>query len=296
MSLRMRLYPRALAVWTFVLAGCSDVVVKTDVSYDDRVGVAKFDVYSPPPASVPRPAVVVIHGGGWHTGLERDSIADAAERLADAGYVTFNVSYRLVPDGGEFPHAIQDCLCALAFIRAHADEYAIDPARIGAIGYSAGGHLVSMLGVGTSEPAVAPDCDAGTPTPVAAVVAGAGPEDMMLLPQVSLVTDFMGGSSDAVPDRYHAASPLDHVAAGAPPYLFLHGDDDWFVDIEHARRMRAALDAVGTETRFLEVPGGGHVWNRGASDGAWDLETSMDTPAAWAATIDFFDHAIGPVP
>jgi len=286
---------RVLGVWTAVLAGCTDVVVESDVSYDDRCAVAKLDVYHPPHANVPRPAVIVIHGGGWHDGIERASISDAAERLAEAGYVAFNISYRLVPSGGEFPHAVQDCLCALAFVRAHAADYDIDPARIGAIGYSAGGHLVSMLGVAATEPAVQPDCAAGSTGPVAAVVSGAGPEDMSLLQQVSVVTDFMGGTKEAVPDRYTQASPLAHVAPGAPPYLFLHGDSDWFVSIEHAHRMRVALDDVGTETRLLEIPGGGHIWNRGAS-GTWDFETSMDTPEAWAATIDFFDHTIGPTP
>ena len=78
--------------------------------------------------------------------------------------------------------------------------------------------------------------------------------------------------------------------------MFVHGDSDWFVDLEHSKKMGAALDAVGTENRLLEIPGGGHIWNRGASGGTWDLATSIDTPQAWAATIDFLDHAIGPVP
>ena len=291
-----RLWPRVLAVWTAVLAGCSDVVVETDIAYDDRFDVAKLDVYSPPPAPGPRPAVLVIHGGGWHEPLERDGLADHAQRLAEAGYVAFNLSYRLVPSGGEFPHAVQDCLCALAWVRAHAGEYGVDPARVGALGDSAGGHLVSMLGTAATDPAVAPDCAAGTTGPVQAVVSGAGPQDMALLPQVDNVIAFVGAKKEDDPQRYADASPLSHVAAGAPPFLFVHGDSDWFVDLEHSKKMGAALDAVGTENRLLEIPGGGHIWNRGASGGTWDLATSIDTPQAWAATIDFLDHAIGPVP
>jgi acetyl esterase/lipase len=102
-----------LVVCPFVL-GCSDVVEKTDVSYDDRFAATQMDVYSPANLDMPRPAVLVIHGGGWHTPLERDGMAQHAERLAESGYVAFNLSYRLVPDGGEFPHAVQDCLCALS--------------------------------------------------------------------------------------------------------------------------------------------------------------------------------------
>lgn len=289
---------RAIAVYTAVLAGCTDVVVETGISYDDRFSVAKLDVYSPPPTDALRPAVVVIHGGGWHegAGLERDGMADHAQRLAEAGYVAFNISYRLVPSGGQFPHAVQDCICALAWIRGHAGDYGIDPDRIGALGYSAGGHLVSMLGTAASDPIVAPDCEAGQTTPVNAVVSGAGPQDMGLLLAVDTVSEFVGGSRAEHPELYVQASPISYVAPGAPPFLFIHGDSDWFVDIEHSTRMAAALEAVGTDHHLLEIPGGGHLWNRGTSGSTWDLGMSIDTPQAWAATIDFLDHEIGPVP
>ena len=59
--------------------------------------------------------------------------------------------------------------------------------------------------------------------------------------------------------------------------------------------MKRALDAVGTKTRLLEIPGGGHIFNRGADGGSWELPlTSIDTPEAQAAMIDFLDHTIGP--
>lgn len=285
-----------LAVWTGVLTGCDDVVVETDIAYDDRFAIAKLDVLSPPPAAAPRPAILTIHGGGWRDGFSRDGMADHALRLARAGYVVFNLDYRGTPGGGEFPRAVQDCLCALAFVRAHAADYGIDPDRVGAIGYSAGGHLVSMLGTAANDPIVAPDCAAGITGPLQAVVSGAGPQDMMLLGQADAVIDFVGGTRDEVPERYVQASPITYVAPGAPPFLFIHGDSDWFVDLEHSSKMAAALDAVGTRAAVLEIPGGGHLWNRGAGGGSWDVALSIDTPQAWAATIDFFDRAIGPVP
>jgi acetyl esterase/lipase len=240
-----------LAVYPAVLGlGCSDVEVESDVSYDDRFGIAKLDVYSPPRRATPRPAVLVIH-------------------------------------------AVQDCVCALAFVRAHADEYGIDPARVAAYGYSAGGHLASMLGTAAGDPVVAPDCAAGKTGPVAAVVSGAGPQDMRLLPEVEVVTDFVGGTQAEVPQAYLDASPIIYVAPGAPPFLFISGDNDWFVDIEHSRRMQRALAEVGTESKLLAIPGGGHLFNRGASGASWDLELSIDTPESWAVTIDFLDRTIG---
>jgi acetyl esterase/lipase len=286
-----------LGLWTVVHAGCADTVEESDISYDDRYGAATtMDVYHPPGDAL-RPAVLLIHGGGWHTGFTRSAFDSTSARLAGAGYVAFNIDYRLVPDGGQFPHAPADCLCALSYIRANAARWHVDPARIAAFGYSAGGHLASLIGVAADDPTIAPDCASGPTGAPAAVVSGAGPEDMRALPQVSVVTDFLGGTPEQVPDVYTDASPIDHVAPGAPPFLFVQGTHDWFVDASNSERMRAALDAVGDETRLFEIPGGGHVWNQGADDGDFDLVVAaVDTPEAWAATIDFLDHAIGPVP
>jgi acetyl esterase/lipase len=297
-------------VWTLVrtcalagllaLAACDDVTETSNVVYDDRFpDETVLDIYAPPPASTPRPAVLVIHGGGWAPGVYRNSMMFQAGRFAAAGYVTLNIEYRLTPDG-QYPRAVQDCYCALAYARAHATELGIDPARIAGLGYSAGGHLVSMLGV-DRDPDVQPDCAvaAGAPVePLAAVISGAGVEDMAALPEVSAVTAFMGGSSDQVPDAYHAASPLSHVAPGDPPYLFVSGDDDWFVDFtDQDEPMIAALAAVGTPTHLLRVPGGGHIWNRGVDGSSWEVPlTSIDTPEAQDAMIDFLDHTIGPPP
>ena len=280
-------------VWLAVLTGCTDVVEQSNIAYDERYSVDVLDVYTPPPTGMPRPAVLVIHGGGWTEGIYRSSTAAYAERLADAGYVTVNIEYRLTPHGGQFPGAVQDSFCALAWLRGHAQELDVDPARIAGLGYSAGGHLVSMLGTAATDPGVAPDCAAGPAAPLNAVVSGAGPQDMTLLTEASAVTDFLGGTKDQVPEVYAEASPITHVAAGDPPFLLVAGDNDYFVNIDHAHHMQHALQGVGVEARLFEIPGGGHIWNN--ADGQWELPlTSIDTPEAQAAIVDFLDHTIGP--
>jgi acetyl esterase/lipase len=292
-------YPAVLAVCTAVLAACSatDVAVDTDVPYDDRYGAATvMDVWRPAGPPSPRPAVLMIHGGGWRS-LTRETMSEDARRLAGAGYVVANVEYRLVPDGA-FPRDVQDCLCALAYLRAHAADYGVDPERIATMGYSAGGHLASFVGVGARVPEVAPDCAAAASpalfAPPIAVVAGAGPEDLRTEPQVDTIIEYVGGTIDNVPERYAFASPITHVAPDSPPYLFVQGEDDWFVDRDQAAAMQAALDAAGVETRMLLVPGGGHLWNRGADGDRWEIPlTSIDTPEAQAAIVDFLDHTIG---
>lgn len=290
-----RPYLAVLTLWTLVTTGCGDIEQIVGVSYDDRHGRATtMDVYLPagaPPAAG-WPAVLVIHGGGWRS-FNRSTMAATSERLARAGYAAVNIDYRLVPSG-RYPAAVQDSLCALAYTRAHAADYAIDGARIASLGYSAGGHLASMLGVAAAASTHQPDCAAGATAPPAAVVSGAGPQDLWLYDEPAAVVEFVGGSKAAVPALWDAASPITHVAAGAPPFLFLHGEDDWFAGIDHARHMRDRLLAVGSEAELLSIPGGGHLINREAAAGRYDVVvTSTDTTEAWLATIDFLDRTIG---
>lgn len=273
--------------------GCNDVETITDVSYDDRFGDATtMDIYLPASRTGDGPAVLMIHGGGWSIG-SKEIYTDHAARLAGAGYVVASINYRLVPEGA-YPLLIQDSMCALAFFQSRGGELGFDPARIAVTGYSAGGHLASLVGVGTAVPELRPDCAAGTPEPPAAVISGAGPEDMRMLPEVDGVINFMGGTAAEVPEVYDLASPITHVSPAAPPFLFIHGTDDVFVDVEHSRRMRDALDAEGVETRMLELAGDGHILNPGSDVGHFQfILTATDRPEAWAATLDFLDDTVG---
>jgi acetyl esterase/lipase len=273
--------------------GCNDVGTIDDVAYDDRFGASTtMDVYLPADRSGDGPAILMIHGGGWSS-FSKDVYRDHGARLAGAGYVVASINYRLVPEAA-YPEVFQDVMCALAFFQSKAGEYGFDPARVAVTGYSAGGHLSSLVGVGTAVPELAPDCAAGIPEPPAAVISGAGPEDMRLLPEVAAVTDLLGGTADEVPERYDIASPITHVGPRSPPFLFIHGTDDVFVDIEHSRVMRDALAGVGVEARLLELAGSGHILNPGVDVGHFQLVISAtDTPEAWAATLDFLDRTVG---
>lgn len=285
--------PVVLGVWSAGAAGCRDLEERVDISYDDRHTATRLDVYMPADAPPPggRPAVMLVHGGGWRS-FHRDVNTEQAKRIADAGYVTINIDYRLVPDG-TYPAAVQDVLCALSFTRAHATEWGIDPVRIAAWGYSAGGHLVSLIGVAPDLQDHQPDCASGPTGPPAAVISGAGPQNMHDLPQVDAVIEFMDGTPEQQPRHYDAASPVLQVRAGAPPFLLVHGDDDWFVDVDQSTRMRDRLHEVGTEASMLEIPGGGHLANRGPGGRYEFVISSLDTPDAWLAELDFLERTLG---
>lgn len=271
----------------------AEVTSHPDVAYDVRRGAATtMDVYVPDDGAIGRPAVMFVHGGGWRL-LSKEVHSDHAQRLAEMGYVTASINYRLVPEG-VYGDLVKDCFCALAFLRGRADDYGLDPDRIAVIGYSAGGHLVSLLGVADGVEAFAPDCGEGPARAPNAVVSGAGPTDLADLPEVDAVVEFVGGTQDEVPERYVEISPIHHVDADAPPYLFIHGDADLFVGLSHSERMRDALRDAGVPAQLLTLEGGGHIVNPGSSLGHADVVVSaLDTPEAWMAATDFLARTVG---
>src|SRR5262245_32064406 len=108
-----------------------------------------LDVYVPPAREAPRPAVVVLHGGGLLEGGRLDVFAPA-QALAEVGYVVFAPDYRLFrPETGanKWPAQLDDAQRAVRWIRANAAAYGVDPERVGAYGHSSGGHLSALLGL-----------------------------------------------------------------------------------------------------------------------------------------------------
>src|SRR5256885_956012 len=115
------------------------VTVKNDVTYrtvdGEQLGL---DVYQPAKKGKSRPAVVVVHGGGWTQG-DKALFAQQGNQLAERGFVAFSINYRLAP-AHPYPAAVQDVEAAVAWVRKHAKAYGVDPKRVGALGGSAGGH------------------------------------------------------------------------------------------------------------------------------------------------------------
>ena len=128
-----------------------------DITYIQRGEHAlQLDLYLPvKPAGAALPAIVLVHGGGWQSGV-RDNFAPMAIRMAENGFAAATVSYRLSPEA-RYPAAIHDVKAALRWVRAHAGEYGIDPARIAVGGGSAGGQIASLVGVTGGIAAFDPD-------------------------------------------------------------------------------------------------------------------------------------------
>jgi pectinesterase len=275
--------------------GCSAPTEIPDVSYDDRHGSSTtMDFYLPDDGAPVHPTVMFIHGGGWAAG-DKDHAYNIGPRLARSGYVVASINYRLVPEG-VFPSNLSDCTCALAFLRAHADEYAIDPDRIAVVGYSAGAHLGGLVGLASDHPELPADCDAAGGQPVAppaAVVAASGAQDMVEFydweNDKSRVEAIFGGSPTELPHAYELGSPIFHVRPGVAPFLLM-GDAIDFGGIE---AMRDALVAAGNDARLLRVAGSAHILVQHGDPGIYEGGMTIESPEAWIVLGAFLERTIG---
>jgi acetyl esterase/lipase len=277
--------PRILAlVAGFVLvSGCADspYLLEHDVVYTPPGWPAALaaDIYLPGNAG-PRPAVLLVHGGGWES-RERGDMDGIAARLAARGFVVMNASYRFAP-AHRHPAQLHDLQQALRWLRSRAAHYAIDPLRVGAFGYSSGGHLVALLGtVSTGDPLDQPY--GGKETRLQAVVAGGAPLDLRKFTGGRMVPQFLGATGTENPALFAAASPVVHVTPDDPPMFLYHGGGDTLVDVAHAEDMKHALDRAGVRAELRIVPILGHIPTfllaRGTENEAMNFLESVLMPA-----------------
>ena len=202
------------------------------------------DVYRPKTGDV-LPGILLIHGDGRIADDGRWQMNGIARKLSKRGYVVFNITYRMAPDWA-YPAPLLDAQEALKWMRAHAEENGMDPDRIGAFGYSAGGY-VGLLAAMQGDAAIK------------AVVAGAAPSDLSYYGRGDLIRDFLGGSPEEVPERYYEASPVNHVTRRSPPVFLYHGEKDRFVNPDHAREMLVELEKYHVPHVIRWIPGKGHI-------------------------------------
>lgn len=219
------------------------------------------DLFLPFPGEGRRPAMLFLHGGGWHAGSRAQFYRQAA-RLAAKGVVGLCAEYRLSPEA-IYPAAVEDAKCAVRWLRAFADDHGIDPERIGTTGSSAGGHLAAMLATTADIGGLEGDgghADQHSRVQVAVLLNPA--IDMRFGPEHEAAAEcaatFLGGRPDEVPDVYTQASPITHVSANTAPCLIIHGTADTVVPYEQATRFRDALLACGGQAELMTIENGAH--------------------------------------
>lgn len=226
----------------------------------------KLDLARPAGDSGRYPGVLVIHGGAWRGG-SKDQMRGALSEFAQHGYVAISPQYRFCPKE-TFPAQVHDVKAAVRWLKTNAEKYHVDPRHVGAVGFSAGGHLALMLGLTGADDGLEGDAPGDAPdTRIQAVVNYFGPTDLAAddLPDVSrtLVKDFLGGSPRDKPEAAAKASPLTFVSKDDPPILSFQGTRDPLVPYSQATKLIDALTKSGVSGRVELIIGAGHGW-RGA--------------------------------
>lgn len=262
------LLPIAGLILSTLAACAAELVVPETVVFERGIEFAnpgpqplQLDMARPKQGSGPFPAIVCIHGGGFRAGT-REGYDPLCLKLAQQGYVAVTVTYRLSP-AVQFPAAVQDCKAAVRWLRANAPRYHIDPARIGATGGSAGGHLALFLGVTAGVPEFEGAGHLDQSSAVACVVSFSGPSDFTKsygksVDAHEVLPLFFGGNLEQKRREHILGSPLYWITPKAPPTLCIHGTADDYVGLEQATWMVDRLKAASVEAELLAFEGAGH--------------------------------------
>lgn len=222
------------------------------------------DVYVPEDDRNDRPAVVLVHGGGWEAD-HRGMFSGHLTRLAKRGYVGADITHRL-SDEAAFPACIRDVNYAIRWLKTRTGEYGVNPDRVAIGGHSSGAHIAALAAVATDsdlEPRNGPDASSA----VAAALPMNGPYDLRKLgatdPTQLFISGFIrrlfGTPIAEAPSVYRQGSPIEHVDGSEPTFLLMTGTNDEEVPFFESVAFRDRLEAAGTHVELYVADGGDHV-------------------------------------
>jgi acetyl esterase/lipase len=265
----------------------------TGITYAQRGGHAlQLDLYLPAQTKAGTvPGIVFVHGGGWRTGV-RANFAPMAIRMAERGYAAATISYRLSPEA-LYPAAVQDARAAVRWLRSHAAEYGIDPARIAIGGGSAGGQIAALAGVTPGLARFDPDDGPNAvSSAVQAIVNIDGLSDFTSeaarkneddpAKQPSSAGAWFGGRYADKAALWREASPLFYVNPKTPPVLFIGSAQPRFS--VGREEMVARMREHGVASRVVLLPDTPHSF--------WLFDPWLEPTVE--ATVQFLDEYLRP--
>ena len=238
-------HPFIEAVQYNTISGC---MCGENISYaTTKKRSLKLDVFSTQEKSSElKPAVLLIHGGGWSSG-DRSLMHPLADRIAKHGYVAVTPEYRLSPEA-PYPAAVDDLKQTIQWIQKNASGYGIDPDRIALLGCSAGAQLAGLVGLTTDS--------------VSAIINIDGIMDFTSEEARKYEDDparestpaerWLGGRYADFSEVWKEASPFYHVDRNSPPILFINSSQERF----HAGR-DAVIEKLNEFSIYSEV----HTFN-----------------------------------
>jgi len=240
---------------------------------NDTIPKHLLDIYLPENTKGKVPLVILIHGGGW---LSNDKYADigymnkTVAEIVSNGYALASIDYRFSTQA-VFPAQMQDCNRAISYLYDNADQYGFDKKRFALMGFSAGGHLASMVGLSKNND-IAAFFMAGTSKLFSfkAVVDFYGPTELILFPENNNEKSpeglLIGAAPLSRPDLAKAASPVTYVDKDDPPFLIIHGEKDQLVSTKHSQLLSAWLSVFGVQNELFILKDAPHFGEMFDSD------------------------------
>lgn len=244
------------------------ITVTEDIRYKDGESDAwKLDLAMPANfGDELRPALVIVHGGGWRGGSKSvDVYQKMMVDYAQLGYVTININYRLLGEA-DFPACIEDVKTAVRWLRAHAEQYQVDPDRIGAYGHSAGAHLAMMLGMAPESAGLEGEGWNDYSSMVNVVAAGSPPTEL-------------GRDTPMTKEEWW---PIGYIGGDHPPMFLIQGTEDPVVRPEMTEDFVEKMKDAGAEIEYMELEGEHGV--------AYNEQLDVTEPAL----VEFFAKHLNP--
>ena len=276
-----------------------DITVWKDIVYAVADGhELKLDIAVPKCLKAAAPVIVDIPGGAWRVVHKS---ADDALFYAKYGFVGVSITHR-TSDIAPFPAAVHDCKTVIRWLRAHAEEYHINPNKIGVTGFSSGGHLAVLLGTsGGDDFLEGKGGYEGYSSRVQAVVDHFGPTDFLKMNDSDLPDRadvfspdsppslFLGGPLREKADLARLANPLNYIDPKDPPVFIGHGEKDGMVVINQSEILYEALKKAGVPTRFVRVKNATHMYR----PYKWDVDVTPTVNTLNRMTIEWFEKWLG---
>jgi acetyl esterase/lipase len=256
--------------WTRMFTGIGiKPVAHRTLIYSSPDGVnLTLDVYPGQKLGL-RPCVMVIHGGSWSGGDSRQ-LPELNSRLADDDYTVVSINYRLAPRYRN-PAPVEDVAAALSYIRARARQLSIDTSSFVLLGRSAGAQVALLAAYTLHDPGIRGVIDFYGPADM--VWGYSAPANPLVMDSRRVMSDYLGGSYEAVPLHYVNSSPIAFVSRGSVPTLLIHGQQDVLVAYRHSTRLNKKLADSNVMHYLVTLPWATHGFDYTLSGPGGQLST-----------------------
>ena len=293
--------------WFLKMKASPEPVCERDVAFwtiPDTERELLCDIWRPANGNVSGLAFVYLHSSGWFAGDKDFGTGPFFSHLVAQGHTVMDVAYRLCPEIDIYG-MIGDVKRAIAWMRANASQYGVNPEKIVLGGGSAGAHLALLAGYTPQHPELTPEDVKRADLSVCGVVSYYGPTDLLAgydpwkainpnknLSPVTIGTKLdpkmafqyagrmdilLGGQPQDIPDIYQLCSPPTHIHPDSPPTLLMQGDKDLLVPVDTTRALYTKLVEAGVPAINVIFPWTDHIF---------DLILPQVSPPAQSALYD----------